>query len=80
MDVLLLDDLGKESPTSWSREVLFKVLNERYLADRRTLVTSNLDPGGLTAHLQDSAVWDRLRQRAQGYVIGLQGRSLRGGA
>lgn len=40
--VLILDELGKESHSAGSREVLESVLNARYFERSRTIITSNL--------------------------------------
>lgn len=42
-DVLILDDLGKESGSSWSASTLFQVVNYRYEAMRPLIVTSQYD-------------------------------------
>lgn len=39
--VLILDDLGTESPTSWAQEKLFQILNHRYNARLPTVITTN---------------------------------------
>jgi DNA replication protein DnaC len=39
--VLILDDLGTQSSTSWAQEKLFQILNYRYNAHLATVVTSN---------------------------------------
>ncbi len=39
--LLVLDDLGTESPTSWAQEKLFQILNHRYNAQLPTVVTTN---------------------------------------
>lgn len=83
--LLVLDDLGKVSLSEWGQEKLFTVVNERYLARRRTIVTSNLDVHDpetickdrctcLEAHLWE-ATWDRIRGQAD--VFRLTGESLR---
>lgn len=41
--VLILDDLGTESSTSWAQEKLFQVFNHRYSALLPTVVTTNHD-------------------------------------
>ena len=84
--LLVLDDLGKVALSPWGQEKLFTVVNERYLAGRRTIVTSNLDLHDpetwckdacrcLESHL-DAATWDRLRGMS-GEVFRLTGESLR---
>lgn len=42
VDVLVLDDLGTEQGTEWALEQLFVLINHRYLEDRTTIITSNL--------------------------------------
>lgn len=42
-DVLILDDLGTETPTQWAIERLFLIINERYNAGKMLIVTSNYD-------------------------------------
>ena len=39
--VLILDDLGTESSTSWAREKLFQILNHRYATRLPTVITTN---------------------------------------
>jgi len=53
-DVLLLDDLGAWRMTDWMLDTLFYVLNNRYLAKRATIVTTNLqDEPSETARKDD---------------------------
>jgi DNA replication protein DnaC len=39
--LLILDDLGAESPTPWAQEKLFQLLNHRYLRRLPTVITTN---------------------------------------
>lgn len=39
--LLVLDDLGSQSSTSWADEKLFQVLNHRYVANLPTVITTN---------------------------------------
>ena len=41
--LLILDDLGAHSTTSWAREKLFQLLNHRYLARLPTVITTDLE-------------------------------------
>lgn len=41
--LLILDDLGLESPTPWAVEKLYQILNYRYNAKLPTVVTTNCD-------------------------------------
>lgn len=47
VDVLVLDDIGAERPTDWSGERLYILVNDRWMARRRMIVTSNLDAKSL---------------------------------
>ena len=40
--VLVLDDLGAQSSTSWATEKLFQLLNERHVRELPTVITTNL--------------------------------------
>lgn len=40
--VLLLDDLGAEKPSDWTRKELMVILDERYRGNKPTIITSNL--------------------------------------
>jgi DNA replication protein DnaC len=52
-DVLLLDDLGAERCTDWVGEQLYMLVNERYISNRQTVVTTNFStPGELITHLE----------------------------
>ncbi len=51
IDVLMIDDIGSESMTSWMRdEVLGRILNYRMHQDLPTFFTSNFDYEGLQHH------------------------------
>lgn len=41
VDCLVLDDLGAEKATEWVAERLYLVINQRYLSNRMTVITSN---------------------------------------
>ncbi len=41
-EVLVLDDLGTEELTAWTRNLIYYVINERYNARRTTIITTNL--------------------------------------
>lgn len=42
-DLLILDDLGAESPTPWAQEKLYQLISHRYNAKLPTVITSNAD-------------------------------------
>lgn len=74
--LLVLDDVGTARLSEWGQEKLFTLVNERAMAGRRTIVTSNLlvSDGALEAHV-GSRTWDRIRGNA--VVLELRGESLR---
>lgn len=44
VDLLIIDDLGTESGTSFTGSDLFGVLNTRYLTQKSTIISTNLEP------------------------------------
>lgn len=41
IDLLVIDDIGKEKSTEWSNSVLYRVINRRYENYKATIITSN---------------------------------------
>lgn len=41
--LLILDDLGTESPTSWAQEKLYQLINHRYTQKLPTVITTNFE-------------------------------------
>jgi DNA replication protein DnaC len=58
--ILVLDDLGAQSPTPWAQEKLFQLINHRFNAQLPTVVTTNLAPeqfdDRLRTRLTDAAI------------------------
>lgn len=50
--LLVLDDLGEESPSAWTREQLFALLNHRWARRLPTVVVTSREPTGLDAALR----------------------------
>ncbi|RRR75568.1 MAG: AAA family ATPase [Candidatus Viridilinea halotolerans] len=46
-DLLVIDDLGAERATEWADEQLFLIINERIMAQRPMVITSNQRPDAL---------------------------------
>ena len=44
VDILIIDDLGMESPTTWAAEKLFEIVNYRYNNRSALMVTTNASP------------------------------------
>lgn len=60
-DLLILDDLGAERASEWTAERLYAIVNDRWLTERTTIATTNLNPPQLI-----SAVGERLASRLLG--------------
>ena len=79
VDWLGLDDLGAEAITAWSRQVVFQLVNGRYLENRPIIVTSNLPMNRLEApEVYGSRVPSRLREMCD--VIAVTGQDRRRGS
>ena len=78
--ILILDDLGIESPTPWAMEKLYQILNHRYNARLPTVITTNHNLDELEMRLRsrlfDLAVSDILVITAPDYRQGAGGTDL----
>lgn len=63
-DLLILDDLGRESDSEWTRQQLHALLDARLVHRRRTVVTTNLADAAVSARYSAPLV-DRLVDDAQ---------------
>jgi DNA replication protein DnaC len=68
VDLLVLDDLGREKVTDWATERLYVLVNERYNRRRPTIVTTNYSPDELAARGYDALV-SRLVEGASVVVL-----------
>ena len=61
-DLLILDDLGAERSTSYGREQIFEVVNQRTLSEKPMVVTTNvpLEVMKHTKDLQERRIYDRV--------------------
>lgn len=73
--LLVLDDVGRETTSEYSRALLFDLLDTRHAERLPTVLASNLVDGALSRHLGD-ALTDRIR--GDGRIVALKGKSLRG--
>lgn len=64
-DLLVLDDLGAERPTDWTRETIATLVERRYQAQANTIVTSNYSPSQLISRLdpRDHIIGQRIVSR-----------------
>lgn len=73
VDLLIVDDLGKEQCTDWSISTLYSILNDRYEDMRPTIITTNYNSDDLTQALTPKgydnkkvqAIISRLREVSQ---------------
>lgn len=58
--LLILDDLGAQSPTAWAEEKLYQIINFRYVNRLPTVITSNVNmremDGRIASRLRDPMV------------------------
>lgn len=76
VDVLVLDDLGKEPPTDWTLSRLFQVINARYEAMRPIVITTQFSRSALIKRLAKNgdeetaiAIVSRLCETSQTVVL-----------
>lgn len=71
VDLLIIDDLGKEKPTEWVEEKLYTVINERYENYRPIVVTSNLELEEIEQRLENcgGAIVSRIIEMCRGIKI-----------
>jgi DNA replication protein DnaC len=76
--LLMLDDVGKEYHTDYSRDVLFRVIAARHREGRVTIFTTNESPAGLAAKYGDWFM-DRISEMCAGgyWVLHMEGPGLR---
>lgn len=65
VDMLILDDIGKEKISEWSQSIMFDVINYRYEHLYPIVMTTNLKNDSLKEYL-GGAVWSRLCEMCLG--------------
>ena len=77
VDCLVLDDLGAEKATEWVAERLYLVINQRYLSNRMTIITSNCTPQEMEERLgqQGKRITSRVLEMCK--IIPLVGKDYR---
>lgn len=63
--MLILDDLGAESPSAWAKEKLFQLLNHRYSHRLPTIITTNVDLDTLDPRIRSRLLDSELIKRAK---------------
>lgn len=61
VDFLILDDLWQEKVSAWVLERLYIIINERYIHDKKTVITSNCSLDKLADKLWHKAIVSRIR-------------------
>jgi DNA replication protein DnaC len=52
-DYLILDDLGAEKTTDFTRSILYQIIDYRYNYEKPTIITSNLDVKQIAERFDD---------------------------
>ena len=70
--LLILDDLGVERKTEYMQEMVYKIVNARYIAGTPVIVTTNLTPNELTqtADMGYARTYDRLLEKCLPIQVG----------
>ena len=61
VDLLILDELGVQQNDDWEKLVIFKIINNRYKANKPTILVSNLDKEAFAAHVGGRVI-DRIKE------------------
>lgn len=64
-DLLIIDDLGTEKRTDWSKSMIYNIIDSRYRSNLPLIITSNLrinpkDTNGVLTELYDKRTEDRI--------------------
>lgn len=75
VDLLVWDDLfkGRKDPTAWSVEIVFDVLNYRYLNLLPTIISSELVPAQIMAVDETGGIGSRILERGKGHTVVVSG-------
>lgn len=75
VDLLIIDDLGKEKPSFWVLEKLYEIINNRYEAMRPMVITSNFSIKDLEFRFSSIDEWisraicSRISENCSGVVM-----------
>lgn len=72
VDVLIIDDFGTETPTGWVNDKFYQIINDRYVARKVTIFTSN---SALKQLEYDDRITNRINERT--YQIAFPEESVR---
>ena len=71
--LLVLDDLGSQKSSDWVDEKLFMIIDGRYMAGLKTVITTNLDP----AKQLPARISSRLRDAVRCQIVVMVARDVR---
>ena len=76
--LLIIDDLGTEKASEWQQEKMYIILDYRYRELLPTIITTNLEVGGLQEHLSERVV-ERIIEATEGgkFLLNFEGQSYR---
>jgi len=60
-DLLIIDDLGTEMPNSFTVSEIFNIINSRLIAGKKTIISTNLNPTGLS-EIYTARIFSRILQ------------------
>lgn len=77
VDLLVIDDLGKENTTEWSNSIIYSIINSRYEGFKPTIFTTNLQIKELEQTVGEATV-SRLIEMCDGILMnGIDHRKIR---
>lgn len=72
--LLVIDDLGSEKISDWSRQMLYVLIDRRYRNCRQTIITTNLTPKNISEKIDDR-IMSRISE--MGRIVKLDGEDKR---
>lgn len=77
VEVLIIDDLGKEKGTEWVCETVYGIINKRYEQMKPTIITTEKPMAAMTSHYDDKGKAILSRISEDFYLIRLNGKDYR---
>lgn len=77
VEVLIIDDLGKEKGTEWVCETVYGIINKRYEQMKPTIITTEKPMAAMTSHYDDKGKAILSRISEDFYLIRLNGNDYR---
>jgi DNA replication protein DnaC len=76
LDLLILDDVGKERLTDWAEEWLWRLVNTRYNNELPIALTTNMTPAEMGGRDRIAAIMSRIRDGAKVIIFDHQWRTM----